>query len=352
MRGNIRIKNIYYMLSYAYRTLRETGFDNVAAESFDNIHDLFAAIIILGVGRQVKRGLHRDYIPKEEILPGVRGRIRVSDSIKQQTLFHRKLACAYDDFSENTLHNQALKSTMLMLLQHGHVKPENKKALRKLLLYFGDVTKVAPTAIRWDALRFHRHNSSYRMLVGICRLAIKGLLLTTEAGSLRLATWLQDEEMHLLYERFVLSYYQTHHPNYAPRAAYIEWNLWDDADIAFLPSMKTDITLTNGGKQLVIDTKYYGQTMQTNSRFESATLISSNIYQIYTYVKNSDKGATGNVAGVLLYAKTDEEITPDHSFNFGGNIISLRTIDLNREWNLITEQLDKLCTWLDIDGCA
>jgi hypothetical protein len=68
--------------------------------------------------------------------------------------------------------------------------------------------------------------------------------------------------------------------------------------------------------------------------------------------KNSDKGATGNVAGVLLYVKTDEAISPNNDFNIGGNRISLKTLDLNREWSVITEQLDKLCAWLGSEECA
>ena len=349
MTGNIKIKNIYYILSYAYQTLRETGYDNVATEDFDNIHDLFAAIIIRGIGNQIKRGLYRDYIPTEDVLPGLRGQINISETIKQQSLSQGKLVCAYDDFTEDSPHNRALKSTMLMLLRHGNVKSENKKNLRKLLQYFSSVTDIQPTEIRWDSMKYHRNNASYRMLIGICRLAVKGLLLTTEAGTHRLSTWLQDEAMYRLYERFVLSYYQRHHPEYAPRSAYIEWDLWNDADTTYLPTMKTDITLSRGDKKLIIDTKYYGHTMQVNTRYNSTTFISSNIYQIYTYVKNSDKSSTGKVAGVLLYAKTDEDITPNNDFNIGGNRIILKTLDLNREWHTITEELDNLCAWLDSD---
>ena len=337
------------MLSYAYQTLRETGYDNVVTEDFDNIHDLFAAIIIRGIGNQIKRGLYRDYISREDVLPGLRGQINVSETIKQQSLSQGKLVCAYDDFTENSPHNRALKSTMLMLLRHGSVKSENKKNLRKLLQYFSSVTDIQPTEIRWDSMKYHRNNASYRMLIGICRLAVKGLLLTTEAGTHRLSTWLQDEEMYRLYERFVLSYYQQHHPEYAPRSSNIEWDLLDDADTTYLPTMKTDITLSRGDKKLIIDTKYYGHTMQVNTRYNSTTFISGNIYQIYTYVKNSDKSSTGKVAGVLLYAKTDEEITPNNDFNIGGNRISLKTLDLNRQWHTITEELDNLCAWLVSD---
>lgn len=335
------------MLSYAYQSLRETALKNVDTEEFDNIHDLFAAIIARGVGSQIKRGLHRDYVSQKDTLSGLRGQLRVAESIKQQTIPQGKLVCAFDEFTEDSAHNQVLKATILMLLRHGNVKPENKKALRKLLLYFSNVTGVAPTAIRWDGLKYHRNNASYRMLIGICRLAIKGLLLTTEAGTQKLASWLQDEEMHRLYEKFVLSYYQHHHPSFAPKAAYIEWDLWDAADTTYLPTMKTDITLSSGDRRLIIDTKYYGHSMQVNSRYDSTTFISDNLYQIFTYVKNSDKGGTGNVAGVLLYAKTDEEITPNNDFNIGGNRISLKTLDLNREWAGITEQLEKLCVWLN-----
>lgn len=80
---DIRIKNIYYMLSYAFQALRETGYQNFASEDFENIHNLFATILVRGVGVQVKRGLHRDYIQHEEALAGVRGQIRVSETVKQ-----------------------------------------------------------------------------------------------------------------------------------------------------------------------------------------------------------------------------------------------------------------------------
>ena len=51
---------------------------------------------------------------------------------------------------------------------------------------------------------------------------------------------------------------------------------------------------------------------------------------------------TGNVSGMLLYAKTEEAITPDCSFVMGGNKISVKTLDLNKEFKLIAAQLDKI----------
>jgi len=344
----IKVKNIYYMLSYAYQTLQETGFNSVASEDFENIHDLFASILIHGIGSQIKRGLHRDYIMQEEVLSGLRGQIRITESIKQQTLIQRKLVCTFDEFTENTSHNQILKCTMLLLLRKGNVKIENKKSLRKLLLYFNNVDDIEPPFIHWDSLKYHRNNAAYRMLVNFCSLVIKGMLLTTEKGDYRLSEWIDDEQMHRLYEKFVLAYYQKKNPEYSPKAAYIDWDLTDGVDKEFLPAMKSDIILSKGNRTLIIDTKWYESgTMQTRSQYGSTDFRSNHLYQIFAYVKNKDKGATGNVAGVLLYAKTDELITPNHDFCFSGNQISLKTLDLNSDWNTITAQLDNLCSWLE-----
>ena len=54
---SIFIKNIYYMLSYAFKVLNQGGFDNIATEEFKNVHNLLAAILVKGIGRQLILGL-------------------------------------------------------------------------------------------------------------------------------------------------------------------------------------------------------------------------------------------------------------------------------------------------------
>ena len=54
----ILIKNIYYMLTYAFQILRQSNYDDIAAEDFENIHDMFAAILGKGVAQQLKHGLY------------------------------------------------------------------------------------------------------------------------------------------------------------------------------------------------------------------------------------------------------------------------------------------------------
>lgn len=80
--------------------------------------------------------------------------------------------------------------------------------------------------------------------------------------------------------------------------------------------------------------------MQTNCFYNTRTLHSHNMYQIFSYVKNMDSSNSGNVAGLLLYAKTDEEIVPDCDYKINGNRISVKTLDLNTDFSNIAKQLD------------
>jgi 5-methylcytosine-specific restriction enzyme subunit McrC len=66
------------------------------------------------------------------------------------------------------------------------------------------------------------------------------------------------------------------------------------------------------------------------------------MYQIFSYVKNLDKKRTGNVSGMLLYAKTNEEITPNNDFRVSGNRFSVRTLNLNSEFHQIASQLNEI----------
>ena len=50
------------MLSYAFQTLNQETYDDVAVESFDEMYNLLAAILAKGIGVQLKQGLYREYI--------------------------------------------------------------------------------------------------------------------------------------------------------------------------------------------------------------------------------------------------------------------------------------------------
>ena len=330
------------MLSYAFTTLKQDSYEDVATEEFENMHNLFAAILAKGISRQLKHGLYREYLGRKEEDVVVRGKIDMPRTIQNRLSKKKLLTCEYDELSENNLLNQILKTTVMLLLRHARVSPEYKNDLKKEMLFFSNVKAIDPATIRWSALRFQRNNNTYRMLISLCQLILEGMLLTTDSGEYRLASFIDEQRMNRLYEKFILEYYAKECPQVTAKASQIPWALDDDVR-TMLPIMQSDIMLTRGNDVLIIDAKYYTHT--TQSQYNVHSLHSGNLYQIFTYVKNKDK-EYGNkphrVSGILLYAATDETIQPDNVYQMSGNQISVKTLDLNCEFTQIAAQLKQI----------
>lgn len=339
---SILIKNIYYMLSYAFQTLKQSYYEDVAAEEFEDMHNLFAAILSKGIGLQLKRGLYREYLNKQEDLSVLRGKINMPGTLRNRLEHRQIITCEYDELSENNQLNQILKTTVMILLRHAKVKVEYKDDLKKKMLFFSAVDTLEPAAVKWSSIRFRRNNQTYRMLISVCRLVIEGMLITTDKGDQRLASFVDEQRMCRLYEKFILEYYTQKFPELSVSASQIPWCL-DDGIGTMLPVMKSDISLQKDNTVLIIDAKYYGHTTQV--QFDKHTVHSNNLYQIFTYVKNRDYDfgeAKHKVSGMLLYAKTEEEIQPDNVYQMHGNQISARTLDLNQDFSVITERLNRI----------
>ena len=334
----IRIQNIYYMLAYAFHVLNEQGYKNITTEDFDNTAELCAAILARGIKIQIKRGLGKEYISRTESLASLRGKIDITESIKTQALQRRQLVCSYDEFSVNSFMNRIIKSTILLLLR-ADIAKTRKKELKKLLVYFDDVAPIDLHSVNWN-MQYNRNNQTYRMLIGICYLIVKGLLQTQSDGTTKLMDFLDEQRMHRLYEKFILEYYRKEYPQITANASQIPWQLDDDMG-AMLPVMQTDIMLSYGEKTLIIDAKYYAHTTQL--QYDKHTLHSGNVYQIFTYVKNKEAELADRpheVSGILLYAKTDEDIYPENEYWMSGNRIEVRTLNLDGDFSMIKAQLD------------
>lgn len=341
---SIFIKNIYYMLSYAFQDLRPDREDDVAGEDFERIHDLFSSILAKGIARQLKQGLHREYLSRTEDLMALRGKIDLPGTMRNRLARKRAVSCEYDELSEDNLMNRVLKTTAMILLRHGDVSTAHHDGLKRLMPFLAGVEEIDPAGIRWSSIRYTRNTQSYRLLMSACQLVLQGMLLTNERGETRLMTYIKPEYMERLYEKFILEYYAAECRIAKASSPQIKWAL-DDGFGTMLPVMQTDIVLSRDSRVLIIDAKYYTHSMHEN--WDVRRIHSGNLYQIFTYVKNKEAelactGASHKVSGMLLYAKTDEDIQPDGIYQMSGNQISVKTLDLNQPFDIIRAQLDAI----------
>ena len=307
----IPIRNIYYMLSYAFSELRGTDYRYMNVENLDTMKDLCACILIRAVSLQLKRGLIREYITEENELMSPKGKIDITSSITSGVIQNHRLICSHDEFSENSTRNRIVKQTLSVLLA-SDVKQEYRTDIRKLLRFFADVDFIDPHTINWS-MAYDRNNQSYRFLMAICKLVLKDLLMTQSDGTFRMMDLLDERAQHTIYEKFILEYYAKEWPRLHANSSRIKWGLEEDD--------------TNQGR---------------------STLISGNLYQILSYVQNkkfelAKTGKPFDVVGMLLYAHTQDSLQPDgFDKKILGNRMMTKTLDLDQEPFEIAEQLDAI----------
>ena len=338
----IPIKNIYYMLCYAWNVLPRHNEKLRGLEKFDNIYNLLAKLIISDTSSLIKRGFHREYIDYEEELSVLKGKIEVGKSVNQQTIIRKRLVCKFDDFSENVAFNQILKTTISRLTKSSHLDQQLKIELITISYYFTEINEIKLSPQTFAALKYNRNNKHYRMLIYICELLYLGLISNEEDNKIHFSDFIRDEQMATLYEKFVLNFYKKHlHTNkYKTHSPKIHWGLdeeYENVGLEFLPQMRTDIVIENeiDKKQLIIDTKYYASALKKGNYGEIKKLSSGNLYQICTYVNNSSY--SGKVSGMLLYPTTVQELNLEYKIN--GNIIMVKTLNLGSDWENIYERL-------------
>lgn len=173
---NIPIKNIFYMLTYAFKELKHNNYEYISGEKFDNIYDLFAEILSKGVAYLLKQGLHKEFVLKEDTITTLRGKLNLQGTIKEKISQHSRLACEYDELTINNVFNQIIKSTVGVLISKSDVKNERKNNLRRLMLFFDGVDDTDQPVIRWNLLRYDRNTRTYQMIHSLCYFIMQNLL--------------------------------------------------------------------------------------------------------------------------------------------------------------------------------
>lgn len=343
--NNIPIKNIYYMLCYAWNIIDEINDIEFGNEKFENIYNLMAKILDYFLNKLIKIGFYKNYILIEEDLSMLKGKIDFSKSIKTNVINQKRLICQYDILSTNILFNKIIKSTLNKLINYKNIDEELKNKLIILSRYFIKIKDIKINNNTFKSLKYHRNNIHYKFIINICKLVYNNLILDKNYNENSGRFYIDKNEnktMHRIYEKFVLNYYKINYQNFTVKSQPIKWQIKND-NFNFIPNMKTDITIYNKEKCLIIDTKYYKEILKEHKG--KKMIRPSHIYQIYAYMNNIK--FKGNIKGILLYAGTNEIINKNYQkekfdYKIQDKYFSVRILDLNKEWENIEKQLNKI----------
>lgn len=276
----IPIENIYYLLCYAWNKLEEKERVKVSVDDKTELLDLFAKILINGTKVLLKRGIDKSYIDCTDEIVGVKGKVQISQTLKSNLLFKQRTVCTFDTFSSNILTNRILISTLYSLSRTKGLDRELKKELITLQRMFSGIDLIQINNSLFSQIKLNRNNRFYGFLMNVCQIIYENTLPSEQPGNYKVIDFTRDErKMNQLFEAFIRNFYCIEQSRYnIVKKETIKWqfNCEDENIFHFVPKMETDITLENNAEKIIIDAKYYRETMTIN--YDKEKIKSNNLY--------------------------------------------------------------------------
>lgn len=342
--GKIPIRNLWYLLLYAWDLGQFK--DRYTGEQEEAPRDLKELLIRLfvQVGQDaVRQGMHRDYVQKTEARSGVRGRILFGASLKQNRFHYAQAVCQFAEFQEDTLLNQIVKASLNWLLNtlQAERTPYAKNLRHQLLTlqgYFQNVSDIRLNPTGFKRVIVPRQNKTYTLWIKLCELLYWGQIPTEEAAHHSFLQIFKEQIVgHQLYEKFLKNYYASHLKHYQVRSESMNWPITSPSN--FMPAMRTDISLiprTEGFPKIIIDAKFYTQTLAQSHRGDLNRYRTGHLYQIYAYLRTQEE-MYPSARGILLYPTVQAE--HNEQLEMQGHQFQIATVNLASPWQEIEERL-------------
>lgn len=341
----IPITNIYYLLCYAWDVLEEKdALADVDTLDSTDLIDLFARVLVNGTRRLLRRGLDRGYLPREDEILGVRGKLLVTQTLRHNLLRHGRTACAWDELEYDTLPNRILKTTLQRLHDAEELHSATRADVHDLLRWLAPVRGLELHAEQFRRVQLHRNNRIYAFLLHICEFVHEHWLPAEHDGARRFRDFLRDA-LPKLFQNFVFNFFQRELAGqWQVTNPHITWQLDESNEDAraLMPRMETDVCLRRDGRAIILDTKFYAEALKAGS-YGTPKLSSANLYQIFTYLRQqSSKPGWEQAEGVLLYPRTTRDFAVE--FTTHGHRIRALTLDLAQPWQNIHAALLQIVT--------
>lgn len=334
----IPIKNLYFMLCYSWKQLKQGELIDISKVPTTELVDLFALVLCDGIQHIARRGLDQGYEVHEEEIAGIRGRLNVLKSARRFLPLHGRAACAFDELTVNTLPNQILKSTLRNLGRVGNLNSKLRKRVHTLHRDMNGIDEISITNGSFRKIQLHSNNRFYRFLMNVSELIHSSWMPDQEAGALRFRDFLRDERaMAIVFQNFLFNFIRTEVSGWTVGREYISWRAEHGAnvDLTLLPRMETDISLSRGMRHVIIEAKYYQETLA--ERFGVGKFHSGNMYQLMSYLTNAIRPDGAVLEGMLIYPKVSRTLR--ESYRIQGFGVTVATVDLSQDWQEIKREI-------------
>lgn len=323
---NIELQNTKKVFLKMLSKLKNSPFLNISSAHLKTsssfpLLEVFIENYIEEIKKIIRSGLKSQYVDKQENLNFLKGKIVNSLNIKYNHSNNARFYCAFDQFSENMVYNQLIKSTLLKLnrISKSHY---NRTSILQLLHHFDSVNES--TDFISDFRKVSGNNRlflNYEQAISWSEVFLMNKSFTNFSGnSKNMAILFPMERIFEDYIGYLIKTYANGHEIKTQDKSYFLVSNHKDKNKFRL---KPDIVATNedNNEQVIFDTKW--KLLDESQEKKNYNISQSDMYQLYAYGKKYDlkNGFPTEPKLVLLYPSNPNFQKPLDNFIYEGELI-------------------------------
>lgn len=328
------LKNLIFMLSYTKKLDIKTSNEARLSTAKNPFIEILIREYAKSLFECLKRLTPKKYVREENNLNYLRGKIKFSENIRNNSSNRAKFYCEYDEFSENNILNQLFLfvSTCLYNISNDSY---NKKILKFIINYYSDIQLVRFDKFKAEKIKLYRNQELFKKPFNLAKMFIEKTSVDLSKNKFENITLIWD--MNKLFEEFVFEIMKKHEAEFGCKLTAQRRKKLLVGDTSKKRNTFVDILIEkNDGEKIILDTKY--KKFASSDDFSNA-----DVFQVSTYclLHNTNHA-------ILLYPRYDEENpiilnyclnTEDKNYKINFRTVNLKYDNLKKELESIKNEI-------------
>jgi len=201
---NVNIDESKTILIKMLRTLKKSPFKNFNKAELKSskmpLLEIFITMFLEELSALIRKGIKSDYIAKEENLRFLKGKLKMSEQIKRNSIHKERFFVEYEEFSSDRAENRLIKTTLEFLYKKSK-RNKNQQRIREFLFVFDEVKRSSDIKTDFSKVKINRQMRDYESVLTYSKTFLFGNSFSPYKGSEKVFALLFD--MNLLFESYV-----------------------------------------------------------------------------------------------------------------------------------------------------
>jgi 5-methylcytosine-specific restriction enzyme subunit McrC len=154
------------------KTLKNSPFKNLSVANLKSskipLFEIFISMFLEELTVLVRNGIKSDYISKEENLKFLKGKLKISEQIKYNTIHKERFFVQYEEFISNRVENRLIKTTLQFLYNKSKLN-KNQQRIREFLFVFDEIEISHNIKTDFSKIKLNRQMKDYEQVLLWCK---------------------------------------------------------------------------------------------------------------------------------------------------------------------------------------